>query len=478
MQKISQMAAHRLGLIEHHIDRLDVENDPASLILIRKCFDSFVNRPLVGNAPVRKPYFQPAKDSIKSLERITAETNWAVCDLLLKGSNLARVQRMLERVQRSDVNILSRSLILLNMYFEEKLLGQYSLKVLIVEHMRQLTHVPENFLSDERVATFLGRLAKPVYDTLKLKTLNRSRQRIYIETVMLGEWRLLQDEAHAVDVTWRRENRLDHSTPTYLCQYVLSHLIRIMDRHLTVGIELGIYQSFHDLSVAFWYRDFLLSGLLNNLSLMRRAKAVIAQQAKQQAEKGKNKKKNSKNKQKENAKQRLQMIADKEEEYEMVLLGLKRDLCRGTKRFIAGLFQANVVKQVEYEFTTLRRIFSERFAVFLSIRQPPPLTYDDYLQGSDFSSVSQDDLFYSITDSFDASKRTIELLVENLEEIDPLYASITIHELRDLVKICVGNKVFLQKLRTSIEHVHGRAVELRPFAEFEGKVEFCTIKLL
>jgi hypothetical protein len=89
---------------------------------------------------------------------VASELEWAVCDVILEGNTLGRITRMLENnstrgiggavptpTSKSDsvdidlpfgisglaienpvgINILSRSLMLLNLYFDDKLLGQY-----------------------------------------------------------------------------------------------------------------------------------------------------------------------------------------------------------------------------------------------------------------------------------------------------------------------------------------------------------------
>lgn len=128
--------------------------------LLHASFDPFVNRRLLGNAPVRKARFCNPLQVIDSLSLVTSELEWAVCDVILKGNTLGRIIRMLENnssrgiggaVPTSAVdkkpddedadlpfgmsglaiknpvgiNILSRSLMLLNLYFDDKLLGQF-----------------------------------------------------------------------------------------------------------------------------------------------------------------------------------------------------------------------------------------------------------------------------------------------------------------------------------------------------------------
>ena len=128
--------------------------------LLHASFDPFVNRRLLGNAPVRKARFCNPLQVIDSLSLVTSELEWAVCDVILKGNTLGRIIRMLENNSSRGIggavptsvadkkpddkdadlpfgmsglaiknpvgiNILSRSLMLLNLYFDDKLLGQF-----------------------------------------------------------------------------------------------------------------------------------------------------------------------------------------------------------------------------------------------------------------------------------------------------------------------------------------------------------------
>lgn len=110
-------------------------------------FDPFVNRRLLGNAPIRKARFNPIIHVIDSISNLVSELEWSVCEVLLNANTLGRLTRMLsnnslrgrggavpippktegEASPHVGINVLSRSLMLLNLYFDDKLLGQYDL---------------------------------------------------------------------------------------------------------------------------------------------------------------------------------------------------------------------------------------------------------------------------------------------------------------------------------------------------------------
>ena len=155
----------RAGLVDLNGRLLQqtIHNQPELNLLLSASFDPFVNRRLLGNAPVRKACFRRPLDVLASLSESAAELEWGVCDIILYGNTFGRIIRMLEnnslrgcggavpiapkkeelesptRKEDSEVkspvgmNILSRSLVLLNLYFDDKLLGQYDFSDMIGE---------------------------------------------------------------------------------------------------------------------------------------------------------------------------------------------------------------------------------------------------------------------------------------------------------------------------------------------------------
>lgn len=139
--------------------------------------------------------------------------------------------------------------------------------------------------------------------------------------------------------------------------------------------------------------------------------------------------------------------------------------------------QAGLVKDVKYEFTSKERIFEKRFEVFQIISQPPPLTYADYLEGSDFSTVNQNELLKSASDCFKASKTMVDKLESQLKSgsVDSDFVTASEADLRLLAKIAVGNTIYLAKLTQSVAQNGKSSGELS--IDMEPSVQFCTIKI-
>jgi hypothetical protein len=145
-------------------------------------------------------------------------------------------------------------------------------------------------------------------------------------------------------------------------------------------------------------------------------------------------------------------------------------------QFVAALNQAGLAETKEFQYTTAEKVFHKRFQAFASIQQPPPLSYNDFLQGCSFSRVSQSDLLVSTGECFKASKANVGKVLAALESLDVSVLSTTREDLNQMAKVCVGNSVYLQKLRQAIS---SQGVNWEPSAlfDFDANCEFCTIKL-
>lgn len=458
-QQSIRSAVDYIGELRKLYAKLKANETEREIELLQRTFDPYANRPLFGNSPVRKVVFLEPNISLELLSKIVSEVDWALCKLVVQGKSLSRIRQFLDRISKSSINILTRSLIVLNLYFDEKLLGRYSLLELIVQDMQEMAAVPNDIFESKHGQMFLNRLAKPVYDTLKLRLLNRNRQRAYMEAVIIHDWSQLQQEAHIVDVHYRKEKELDTKAPPFISHYVLSNLVQLMDLHVLIGVELSLFRSHEDLAVVYWYRDFLLSTLLNNMTAMKKTKVAALDE-------GKNKEKNG----------NLQEPCDLGNDLDFMVLDCKRSLCRGLVRYIAALHQAKFLENDKFQFTAAEKVFQKRFEAFAAIQQPPPLTYDDFIQGSSFARVSQRDLLFSTAECFKSSKATIVQITSKLATINGDFFSMTKEELGQIAKVCVGNSVYIMKMKQMV----GKEAEANSPGvdfDFEANNEFSTIKL-
>jgi len=367
-----------------------------------------------------------------------------------------------------------------------------------------------------------------MYDTLKVLTLNRNRQRAYLDGVMFREWEVLQREAVDVDRAFCEEFQLGggstgsgggRTTMPFVTNYVLGITVGLMVHYLTLGIELDLVTGHYDMSTTYWYLDFLLSTQLNVENSMRDSmlerRALQAEIEADEAtataaaagnssvggkgrplssgsksEKGKKrggKKSNRRggnNSITSNAARKIvptkpvETAENREDSLELLILEMRRTKCRGIVRFISALYQAKIVTPPTYTFTTHEICFQKRFHSFRSIHQPRLLTFNDFQAGSDFSSVTPKDLLASTTGCFKTCRTIVDVILKQyLTTIEPVYSSIRREEALSLVKVCVGNSLFLHKLSQVVENGDGKVAMCKASLNFKTHKHFCTITL-
>ena len=107
---------------------------------------------------------------------------------------------------------------------------------------------------------------------------------------------------------------------------------------------------------------------------------------------------------------------------------------------------------------------------------PAALKYDDYNQGSDFSSVSLLDLINSSSECFKSAKVIVDTIVAQLGKIKESYHAIRKEELTKLAKVCVGNSLYLHKLLE--HHQKGyKSSDLSVQFDFKSHNQYCSIIL-
>ena len=555
----------------------NIYNRPSMQRTIQRCFDAYVLRPYVGNIPLRKIKHVSPPQSIHTLRTITTELDTYVCTILLRSSSqnrqhgsrttLNRIYRILDHIH--DTNILCRSILLLNLYFDDKIFGQYDLRDLISSnvqggcdqiptntesldnhtapsnerdnHNRMMMH--HEFTDDTKV--FLNRLAKPIYDTMKVRFLHRHRQRAYIEIVIFPEWISLYKEAKIFDLHCNNQQQkwhlgrstaitngiseLDKATFNYFTQYVLTAQIQFMDRYVELGMEVGLFRNIiHDITFAYWYRDYLLSALHAQLSTKMNqtsqdphpttttaipntndSKQNAGHKEMKTSSKSGNKKKNhhhpknGKHLQDENRAvsaasacsalpstngqmSRSILPNEYEDMYELKVISLKRHLCRKTIQYISLLRKVGIIREQTFEFTSLKRMFMKRFDIFHSMHQPPPLYYEDYVNGIDASAISTFNLIQLVSEGYKACRTMIDEMIGMIidQDIDAFHVTMAMPELRSLMKVCVGNIVYVQRLLQLLEKKNGNAssaivttINAKATFDFDSHNQFCIIKI-
>merc|ERR1712238_374439 len=133
-------------------------------------------------------------------------------------------------------------------------------------------------------------------------------------------------------------------------------------------------------------------------------------------------------------------------------------------------------------FTAHEKRFAKRFEAFSRFTQPPHLSYNDYLRGTDFSAVERKDLLVSTSDCFRSVKGLVDwfldvVVAENCDEAridvtnkrtsDDIFSVMRREEILAFAKVCVTNSLSLHTLSGS-SHAS---------LQFQAHKQFCTVSV-
>lgn len=141
--------------------------------------------------------------------------------------------------------------------------------------------------------------------------------------------------------------------------------------------------------------------------------------------------------------------------------------------------QNNAISKPNYEFTTTKKIFHKRFECFHQFNQPPPLSYDDFQKGTDFSSVSSNDLIASATDCFKTCRSALDEMTKKLDNDDNRFAAnygMNREEIKKVTKVCIANSLALLKLSQSI--TRGDIGSCKIEFDFTTHKQYCSINVI
>mmetsp|Transcript_5426 Transcript_5426/g.11189 ORF Transcript_5426/g.11189 Transcript_5426/m.11189 type:complete len:497 (-) Transcript_5426:26-1516(-) len=454
---------------------------PSDPEILCAAFDPNLNRRNLGSAPSRRVTFLPTPDAIFKISSVISDLR-IVCRLLLPNSEnalrLSRLRRSFESISLSNPHVLTRSLIVLCLYFDGLLLGSHDLSSYIAAAMN--SHgIPQSITSSSIIQPFLIRLGKPLYDSLKMLMAGRARQRSIIDPYLFSEWASLQGEADAIDRSLSTESGQDVTSQQFIFGFVTAHTMWIVGHYIMLGLELKIFCG-KDVSYAYECCDYYLSEQLRILSQMRclkeksRAHNVVT---------------NLPNLSEEEA----------EETLEYFYLHLQRNLCRATVLFVSALKYTKVIFSPNYEFTSTEAQFQKRFEGLNAIIYPPTRDYaavmalNHICEDNGATETEEEAALAAAHQAWGECRAYVDSLLEYLpgdtkerkDDHSGSWLPVDRNEVMKLKKICVGNAVYVHKLMLHSKsllkesHPDSSYFSKPPIVKFEFQHHdhFCSITL-
>merc|ERR1712216_607144 len=126
--------------------------------------------------------------------------------------------------------------------------------------------------------------------------------------------------------------------------------------------------------------------------------------------------------------------------HQLMLEG-KRLLCRSIFYSLHGLKMLGLLKDAEYVFGSLQVRYEKRFAAYSKLIQPAPLSYQHYVDHTDFSQAESSRLFNLVAESLRNACTTLEKLAKN-----PDAPAAMIREAKQLALVAAENLALIETL--------------------------------
>ena len=302
--------------------------------------------------------------------QLYTDLSWC-CTMTFEGE-VSILYATLERRMTKPMHIVARSYLILHLYMQDQLYGQYDFPVQVKKHMNE-RGVPNLLVSTEGGMRFVYQVLVPVYETFKIYLHHPSRQRQRIGA-MLQDWQILQKSALELDSKLCTEMSIPESTfPRYFTGWTMDIVLRLEQHFMMLGFELELYDDEEYISML-WYMDCLSSTRMNFYQSTLQFTQQLQAHEKATATES-NPVVNG----------HLAATAILRLQWDIQKLQVHRALGRGLCQFLSALKQDDVLVVKEHEYGSSAIRFQHRVLPFQVIDFPAPLEYADYLASSDFS---------------------------------------------------------------------------------------------
>ncbi|XP_057300464.1 N-alpha-acetyltransferase 35, NatC auxiliary subunit-like isoform X2 [Hydractinia symbiolongicarpus] len=377
-------------------------------------FDVLVNQRLLPPSfPRQAEIFQ--RD--KTFEYMEALINRLkkICTVITECHTLHMILEFLYDFSKRVPCVLSRSLLQLIIYSNNRVFGKYALSDMIRESIKLFNGTPAvaelspltSVEAKNVVNDFISKSVKSITNLIEAYGHNRARQREKLGNLLeeLGE---LQAEADKADQELHHMLQAIDSKRQHLAcfeSWVLYHSLFLMIQHILLGFELELFNP-HEFHYVYWYLDYLF-GWANNC--LHRAESLLGIQEQYVDKKcGK--------KEKKKRKEILTACSEQIKEHKSLRLlfnGMK-DLCLGNLKAYEGFNLDGKIRHPEPFFDSEKIRFDHRFQAFQAIDTHQSASYKDY---KDITSPPGQE-YRSSKDLYTEAKLHFERAMKSLQYIE------------------------------------------------------------
>ncbi|OQR90203.1 hypothetical protein ACHHYP_05710 [Achlya hypogyna] len=406
-------------------------------------FDNHIGRVLASTAPPRAAKLEPFASVVAANTTLCTHLRLATAPAAFESMD--DLKAFLSHMSSLQPNILVRSYILLFLYIDKKMYGQYNFMEWLGDSM-VMAGVPSVLLSTQEGMMYSSRCIEAVYESLKLHMHNRPRQRSRLE-LMLQDWAVLETEAAAIDDKFVTEMGIPKASyPRYFTAWALEQTLGLMQQYLSLGFELDLYAT-SEYATIYCYLDYLIGTRIHNLtnawSFVEKLHTMTRPEAKAvppPAPAKKSGKKGSKGPKKPDAPEAVDPVKEKYA-LDIALLETHRALVRAMFQYVVGLQLDGLLPADTPVYGSPEVRYAHRFLPFEKLQYPQPLSYADMTKNCDFSQYEVAVVYQSSDECFKMARGHMEQVLSK-----PTLPERLVGELKALTKVCVANGVYIAQL--------------------------------
>ncbi|KAF9210581.1 hypothetical protein BGZ59_009256 [Podila verticillata] len=353
---------------------------------------------------------------------------------------------------------------------------------------------------------FVDKATKPFVDTLQIMGQNVSRQRRNLRKIV-QQWESLQEQAEMLDEGLHmiltqihelemaegvdeesEEQQEEAPQPFYFVSWSYHMKLWVMEWMLLLGSELELYSSF-EFSMIYGYCDIIMGAHARHL---HRVQSVIDGEMERERKKNQDKVNAAKKKKKKKKKKpspavgeslsstptpttpvisELTVIMPTVEQQQVTqvvriqqqLVTARLNLARGTFLALAALTKTGYLSTTpahlaSHGLNDLETLYKQRFKAFHHLSSPELLSFPAYLERLECDRLDSIDILDYAAEFFNEAKRSLD----DLQTLSAAEARVSLCEdawrkdLKNMIRVCIGNKVGIAALKKD-----ARVVELR-----------------
>ncbi|KAF9319120.1 hypothetical protein BG003_009819 [Podila horticola] len=381
-------------------------------------------------------------------------------------------------------------------------------------------------------ADFVDKATKPFVDTLQIMGQNVARQRRNLRKIV-QLWETLQEQAEMLDEGLHmiltqihelekaesagdeesEEQQEEAPQPFYFVSWSYHMKLWVMEWMLLLGSELELYSPF-EFSMIYGYCDIIVGAHARHL---HRVQSVIDGEMEQERKKNQDKANAAKKKKKKKKKKptatpspgvespsstapttpviseptfitptvEQQREATHVVRIQQQLVSARLNLARGTFLVLAALTKTGYLSTTpahlaSHGLNDLETLYKQRFKAFHHLSSPELLSFPAYLERLECDRLDSIDILDYAAEFFNEAKKSLD----DLQTLSAAEARVTLCEdawrkdLKNMIRVCIGNKVGIAALKKDARVVELRRLRDEYFVQVQRAQQVHKLKML